>query len=81
MIWYDCKLNEEHIKSSFKRFVYEFDWNGEEIIVQSRCLDHNGYLQPSRKEFLKKMGSNAKYHFNAITSWKINKDGSVNHVY
>ena len=81
LIWYDCKLNEEHIKSSFKRFVYEFDWNGEEIIVQSRCLDHNGYLQPSRKEFLKKMGSNAKYHFNAITSWKINKDGSVNHVY
>ena len=79
--WNECKLNEQHIESNFKRFLYEFDWNGEEIIIQSRCIDHNGYVQPSRKEFLGIMGYNAKYHFNAITSWKINKDGSVDHVY
>ena len=79
--WNECKLNEEHIKSNFKRFLYKFDWDGEELVIQSRCIDQNGYVQPSRKEFLGIMGYNAKYHFNAITSWKINKDGSVDHVY
>ena len=79
--WNKCNLNERNVRSSFKRFSYEFDWSGQELIIQSRCIDHSNYVQPSRKEFLKIMGSNAKYHFNAITSWKINKDGSVEHVY
>jgi len=77
--WKSAKIDEK--KSKIVRFFYSFEWNGEEIILQSRCIDENNKIQPSRKEFLKKMGYNAYYHFNGITSWKINSDGSVEHVY
>ena len=65
----------------FTRFYYNFSWNFDELIIQSRCIDHKNYKQPSRSEFLKKMGNNSYYHYSAITSWKISSEGTVSHIY
>lgn len=79
--WNNCMITNKMSSANMKRFNYNYQWNGEEVIIQSRCIDSNDYIQPNRKVFLKKMGKNARYHFNAITSWKIKKDGSIKHVY
>jgi sulfane dehydrogenase subunit SoxC len=67
--------------SNVVRFFYPITWQGKEMIIQSRCMDENNKIQPNRKEFLRKMGPNAYYHNNAITSWKIHSTGFVEHVY
>jgi sulfane dehydrogenase subunit SoxC len=77
--WNNAELDEKN--KNFVRFNFSINWNKEEMIIQSRCKDRTKFVQPSRKEFMKKMGNNAYYHYNAITSWKINADGSVLHVY
>src|SRR5512144_18344 len=32
------------------RFYAEFEWNGEELLLQSRAIDETGYVQPSKAE-------------------------------
>lgn len=78
--WINCPF-ENKDKSNMVRFQQKFEWSGEELIIQSRCKDSRNYTQPSRNKFLKKMGKNAYYHYNGMTSWKINRDGYISHVY
>ena len=35
------------------RFYYEFDWDGSELLLQSRAMDETGYVQPSKAELRK----------------------------
>ena len=77
--WREAKLNEKNTKIT--NFTYSFNWEGKPILLQSRCIDNKKYFQPSRKKFLEKMGNNAYYHFNAISTYKINSNGKVEHVY
>ena len=77
--WQNANLNAKN--KNFVRFNYNFKWNGNAAIIQSRCIDNKNKTQPSRKDVIKKLGNNAYYHFNGITSWKIKKNGQVVHVY
>ena len=77
--WKEAKLNEKN--SNITNFTYSFNWEAKPILLQSRCIDNKKYFQPSRKKFLEKMGNNAYYHFNAISTYKINSNGKVEHVY
>ena len=54
-------------KISVVRFNYIYNWKGNETIIQSRCIDNRLRIQPTREQ-VKKMGKNATYHFNGITS-------------
>ena len=53
----------------------------EDVILQSRCLDETGYVQPSRAALVAVRGVNSVYHYNAIQSWKIAADGQVSNVH
>ena len=77
--WINAELNERN--SHITTFNYEFNRTGKTLMIQSRCIDNKGYTQPSRKKFLKEMGSNAYYHFNAITSIKLKSNGTIEHIY
>jgi sulfane dehydrogenase subunit SoxC len=39
------------------RFYHEFDWTGEELLLQSRVMDETGYVQPSKDALRKIRGS------------------------
>ena len=78
-LWKKAQISSKN--QSVVRFNFDFKWDGNEVIVQSRCTDNKNKTQPSRKEVIENLGSNAYYHFNGITSWKIDKNGSVEHVY
>ena len=62
------------------RFYDEFDWDGSELLVQSRAMDETGYVQPTKNELRKIRGVNSIYHNNGIQTWQVHKNGEVENV-
>src|SRR5215470_12733425 len=79
--WRDATLQQPVLPFAHTRFGLPWRWNGREAIVQSRCTDETGYVQPTLKELVKVRGVNSKFHLNAIQSWKVDADGSVTNVH
>jgi len=79
--WQQAVLQEPVLPKCHTRFHFPWQWNGEEVILQSRCTDESGYVQPRRADLLAVRGVNSIYHYNAIQSWKIAADGQVSNVH
>ncbi|MGQ0810794.1 MAG: sulfite dehydrogenase, partial [Nitrospiraceae bacterium] len=79
--WQAAHLQEPVLPKCHTRFLFPWRWNGRETILQSRCIDETGYIQPMRQELLKVRGTNSTYHYNAIQSWKVNDDGQVRNIH
>jgi sulfane dehydrogenase subunit SoxC len=79
--WQDAQLQEPVLPKCHTRFRLPWRWQGQEAILQSRCLDETGYVQPSREDLIKVRGTNAIYHYNAVQSWKIERDGKVRNIH
>ena len=62
------------------RFRFMWNWRGGETTIASRATDETGYVQPDRATFERTRGAGTDYHFNAIRSWKIARDGAVTFV-
>ena len=78
--WQEAQLQEPVISKCHTRFRFPWRWNGQEVILQSRCLDDTGFRQPSREALVKVRGVHSNYHYNGIQSWKIDRDGLVRNV-
>ncbi len=79
--WQSARLQEPVLPKCHTRFRLPWRWNGQEAILQSRCVDETGYVQPSREDLVKVRGTNAVYHYHAIQSWKVERDGRVRNIY
>jgi len=79
--WVDAVLQEPVLDKALTRFRAPWHWDGANAILKSRAYDSLGQVQPEREALLKRKGSNAYYHYNAILSWSVDADGSVRHVY
>jgi sulfane dehydrogenase subunit SoxC len=79
--WSVAQLQEPILSKSLTRFVFPWKWNGEEAVLQSRCYDETGYLQPTLAQLVKVRGVNSVYHLNAIQSWHVAPDGAVTNVH
>ena len=84
--WKDAQLHDPVARKAHARFSLPWNWDGEETILQSRCTDDQGVVQPSLPELAKLRGQDLSYFrtpttsvgdFNAIQPWKVNHDGSV----
>ncbi|GJL65920.1 MAG: sulfite dehydrogenase [Nitrospirales bacterium] len=78
--WQPAELQQPVLPMCHTRFRSGWQWNGQEAIIQSRCQDETGYLQPALADLVAVRGLNSYYHNNAIQSWKVTKDGQVNNV-
>ena len=78
--WKETELQDPILPKCHTRFRLPWRWNGEAVILQSRCLDETGYLQPSRAALVAVRGVNSVYHYNAIQSWNVAGDGQVTNV-
>jgi sulfane dehydrogenase subunit SoxC len=78
--WKAAQLQEPVLPQCHTRFRFGWRWNGEEAIIQSRCTDETGYIQPARAALVAARGVNSSYHYNAIQSWKVGRDGRVTNV-
>lgn len=83
--WKNAKLQDPVLQMAHTRFSLDWTWDGEEAMLQSRCTDELGEVQPSLAELNKHWGitdkdlqAKSRYiHFNAIQPWKVDRDGSV----
>jgi sulfane dehydrogenase subunit SoxC len=75
--WSDAKLQTPVLRLAHTRFRFDWRWDGREAILQSRCVDDTGHVQPTLAELVKVRGLNSIYHNNAIQGWKVAADGSV----
>ena len=78
--WQITELHGPVLDKSLTRFTLPFNWNGEEMLIQSRAIDETGYVQPTIQQLQAERGVNSIYHNNSIATWMINKDGSVDNV-
>ncbi|MGC3976709.1 MAG: sulfite dehydrogenase [Nitrospira sp.] len=79
--WQDAQLQEPVLPKCHTRFRFPWRWNGQETILQSRCVDQTNYVQPSRQDLVKVRGTNSLYHYNAIQSWRVERDGRIRNIY
>jgi sulfane dehydrogenase subunit SoxC len=78
--WRDCVLQEPVLRFAHTRFRLPWRWDGREAVLQSRCTDETGYIQPTLAALVKVRGLNSRLFLNAIQSWKVAGDGTVLNV-
>ena len=78
--WAEAELQQPVLPLALVRFRYPWTWDGKEAVIQSRCTDETGFLQPTHDELVAVRGSNSGYHYNAIKPWRVGADGMVTHV-
>ncbi len=83
--WVDAELTAPIMQKSTVRFRSPWTWDGKPAILQSRCTDETGYIQPTIKQLIDARGLNGPlgsiYHLNGIQSWQIASDGRVSNVH
>jgi len=78
--WRNAELQEPRLPIAFTRFHLPWNWDGKEAVLQSRCTDESGYVQPTKEALVEARGLNSEYHYNGIKAWKIQADGSVSNA-
>ncbi len=78
--WRTARLDGAAGDKALTRFYCEFDWDGSELLLQSRAMDETGYVQPSKAELRRHRGTNSIYHNNGIQTWHVHKNGEVENV-
>jgi sulfane dehydrogenase subunit SoxC len=78
--WRAATLQEPILPFAHTRFRLPWRWGGQEALLQSRCVDETGYVQPTLAALVKVRGVRSTYHNNAIQTWKVASDGSVHNA-
>ena len=78
--WNEARLSGPAHTKSMHRFYYEFDWNGQQLLLQSRAQDDTGYVQPTKDQLRSVRGENSIYHNNGIQTWAVDKNGVTENV-
>ena len=83
--WRPAALQNPVLPICHTRFRLPWRWDGKPAILQSRCTDETGYVQPTLGQIIAVRGLNGPigsvYHLNAIQSWAIAADGKVTNVH
>jgi sulfane dehydrogenase subunit SoxC len=79
--WAKAALNSPVLPKALTRFRMPWQWNGGPAVIQSRATDDTGMVQPTRTAFGEERGFRGAYHYNAITSWRVDEKGELANVY
>lgn len=78
--WQTARIDGPVFEKSLTRFYVDFDWNGQDLLIQSRAMDSIGYVQPTKEELRKVRGVNSIYHNNGIQTWHVRPNGETENV-
>ncbi|MEO1722598.1 MAG: sulfite dehydrogenase [Pseudomonadota bacterium] len=78
--WHQARVDGFTTPKSMHRFYYDFAWDGSPLLLQSRAVDSEGYLQPTKDQLRKVRGVNSIYHNNGIQTWAVNAQGEAENV-
>jgi sulfane dehydrogenase subunit SoxC len=79
--WAEAHLQTPVRTRALTRFHLPWQWDGGPALLQSRCTDNTGYVQPTRAKMIEARSRWANYHGNCITTWAVNPQGELSHVY
>jgi sulfane dehydrogenase subunit SoxC len=88
--WAEAALEGPVQPKAFTRFRAPWHWDGGPAVLQSRAWDESGNFQPTREQIVAHRGEATRVpnpnafpnqHYNGPTSWAVNTDGEVKHVY
>ncbi|OWY01388.1 sulfite dehydrogenase [Thioclava sp. IC9] len=78
--WQEARLAEPGADKAVSRFYLEIDWDGSEMLLQSRATDSTGYVQPTKDALRAIRGENSVYHNNGIQTWWVKENGESENV-
>ncbi len=78
--WRTARLDGPSLNKALHRFYVDLDWDGSELLVQSRAMDEEGFVQPTKEALRAARGENSIYHNNGIQTWQVKTDGTVENV-
>ena len=86
--WKDAEIRGEIHRMAHTRFGMNWKWEGQECVLQSRCTDELGQVQPTRAQVAKVFNVPPDYYHdhgvqgtdNTIVPWKVATDGSVSNA-
>ena len=78
--WLTARIDGPSLDKSMHRFYYEFDWDGSPLLLQSRAIDGEGNVQPTKDALRSVRGENSIYHNNGIQTWHVKTGGEVENV-
>ncbi|MEP2439281.1 MAG: sulfite dehydrogenase [Roseibium sp.] len=78
--WKTARLDGPSLPKAMHRFYLDIDWDGSELLLQSRAMDEEGFFQPTKDELRIARGENSIYHNNGIQTWHVKGDGTVENV-
>jgi sulfane dehydrogenase subunit SoxC len=83
--WREAELQEPVLRMAHTRFRFPWTWDGAETVLQSRCTDERGNVQPTLEQMSEVLGVKMDFwrartrftrcHF--IQPWKVERDGSI----
>ena len=73
--WMDAEIRGTAHRMAHTRFSFQWNWDGNETELQSRCTDELGQIQPDRRQVGRVIGQD-----NSIQPWRIASDGSVHNA-
>ena len=87
--WSVAELQPPVLRHAHTRFVLPWVWNGDEAVIQSRCIDERGDEQPTIDDLARMWGVTTDFfqtprtrihHFNAVFPWRVMPDGTVHNA-
>ena len=78
--WRTAKLQAPVLEKALTRFRADWTWDGSPALLQSRCIDSTGYVQPKMRQLRAVRGTASIYHNNAIQTWLVDAAGKVHNV-
>jgi len=78
--WEKARLAKPGEKMALTRFYLDTDWDGSEMLLQSRAHDDTGYVQPTKAQLREVRGENSVYHNNCIQTWHVKANGEAENV-
>ncbi|WP_116132083.1 sulfite dehydrogenase [Tropicimonas sp. IMCC34043] len=78
--WMKARLAAPGQDKALTRFYLDYDWQGEEMFLQSRAHDATGYVQPTKNQLREVRGLNSVYHNNGIQTWWVQPNGEAENV-
>jgi sulfane dehydrogenase subunit SoxC len=78
--WKPARLHGPVLPKCLTRFTYDWQWDGKPALLQSRCMDETGYLQPTMAELQQVRGTNSVYHNHSIQTWQLHENGELENV-
>jgi sulfane dehydrogenase subunit SoxC len=78
--WQPARITGDAKSKALTRFHLDIDWDGSELMLQSRAVDETGYVQPTKDALRAVRGLNTVYHNNGIQTWWVKADGEVENV-